>query len=251
MDPTLHYKRMGHPLTRAGTGRAAQKQTIVNIGPEHRDGCAKLIETIDRWMTWALLTREEEKHSNGKMQREILCEHWLLASLGENLEGTHGMRDDRESWYLQYVRTRQWLYTSRWWSLRHSGLVEMQLTKLGRTESFRKESIGRRAFSVFVERYFRVLLTSLASKLQSSWEEECWNSPLLSTMTRHSARCTCIHSCLQSLSPDQVYHLFLSSDTDARSAWMAQENDPRHVTQCHVILSLFIKYFSFLSFVLF
>ena len=37
----------------------------------------------------------------------------------------------------------------------------MQLTKLGRFELSRQESVGRRAF--FVERYFRVLLTSLAS----------------------------------------------------------------------------------------
>ena len=39
MDPTLHNKMMGHPRTRAGSGRAAQKQTFVNIGREHRDGC--------------------------------------------------------------------------------------------------------------------------------------------------------------------------------------------------------------------
>ena len=40
MDPTLHYKMMGHPLTRAGTGRVSQKQKIVNVDREHRDGCA-------------------------------------------------------------------------------------------------------------------------------------------------------------------------------------------------------------------
>ena len=56
MDPTLHYKMMGHPLTRAGTGRAAHKQTNVNIGRAHRDGCAKLSETIERWTSLALLT---------------------------------------------------------------------------------------------------------------------------------------------------------------------------------------------------
>ena len=38
MDPTLHYKMMGHSLNRAGAGCATQKQTIVSIGREHRDG---------------------------------------------------------------------------------------------------------------------------------------------------------------------------------------------------------------------
>ena len=33
--------------------------------------------------------------------------------------------------------------------------------------------------------YFRVLLVSLASKLPSPWEEECWNSQLLSKMKQH------------------------------------------------------------------
>ena len=32
----------------AGDGAAAQKQTLVNVGREHRDGCATLSETIER-----------------------------------------------------------------------------------------------------------------------------------------------------------------------------------------------------------
>ena len=41
---------------RAGYGAAAQKQTIVNVGREHRDGCGKLSETIELWTSLALLT---------------------------------------------------------------------------------------------------------------------------------------------------------------------------------------------------
>ena len=70
----------GSSRRRAGDGAAAQKQTIVNVGREHRDGCAKLSETIERLTSLALLTmngswreeREEEKQSNGMMQREKL-----------------------------------------------------------------------------------------------------------------------------------------------------------------------------------
>ena len=40
----------------AGDGAAAQKQTIVNVGREHRDGCAKLSETNERWTSLAFLT---------------------------------------------------------------------------------------------------------------------------------------------------------------------------------------------------
>ena len=64
----------GHPLTRAGTGRAAQKQTIVNIGREHRDGCAKLSETIGRWTSLGtshderIITKEEREREKEKRQ---------------------------------------------------------------------------------------------------------------------------------------------------------------------------------------
>ena len=43
-----------------------------------------------------------------------------------------------------------------------------------------------------------------------------WVPHLLSTMT-DSATCRYEHSRFQSLSPDQVQYLFLSSDTDAHS----------------------------------
>ena len=71
MDPTLHCKKTGHHSNRAGRagdgasdgagdgagdGAAAQEQTTVNVGREHRDGCAKLSETIDQWMILGLLT---------------------------------------------------------------------------------------------------------------------------------------------------------------------------------------------------
>ena len=46
-----------------------------------------------------------------------------------------------------------------------------------------------------------------------------------------------IHSGFQSFSLDQVLYLFSSSDTDAHSACLAQENDPRHVTHSHIISS--------------
>ena len=35
-----------------------------------------------------------------------------------------------------------------WWSLRHSGMVKMLLTRLGNLELYRQESVGRHAFSV-------------------------------------------------------------------------------------------------------
>ena len=76
MDPTLHCKMMGHPLTRASTGRAAQKQTIVNIGREYRDGCAKLSETDESWTSLSISHDERimtaiaiAEQSKGKMQR--------------------------------------------------------------------------------------------------------------------------------------------------------------------------------------
>ena len=40
----------------AADGAAAQKQTIVNDGREHRDGCVKLSETIEWWMNLVFLT---------------------------------------------------------------------------------------------------------------------------------------------------------------------------------------------------
>ena len=51
MDPALHCKMMARAGDGAGDGAAAQKQKIVNVGREHRDGCAKLSETslrVDR-----------------------------------------------------------------------------------------------------------------------------------------------------------------------------------------------------------
>ena len=64
-------------MIRAGTRRAAQKQTIVNIGREHRDGCAKLSATIERRTTLALLTRGERRREAKRWQdaARIFCEH--------------------------------------------------------------------------------------------------------------------------------------------------------------------------------
>ena len=51
----------------------------------------------------------------------------------------------------------------------HTLDFEMQLTKLGRFELLRQGSVGRRASLVSL---LNVFLTSLASKLQSTCEEE-------------------------------------------------------------------------------
>ena len=65
------------PVTERVMELQHRNRQLSTIGRKHRDGCAKLSETIERWTSLALLImtgekREEEKQSNDKMQREIL-----------------------------------------------------------------------------------------------------------------------------------------------------------------------------------
>ena len=70
-------------------------------------------------------------------------------------------------------------------SLRHSGMVNMQLTNPGRFELYRHESVGRRAFSVSLLSGSSAFGSRiLHQKVQSAREEECGNSYMWSTVTR-------------------------------------------------------------------
>ena len=72
-----------------------------------------------------------------------------------------------------------------WWSLRHSGMVKMQLTRLGHVELYRPDSAGKRACWVLCPMLLlRLTRESCIEKVQPAREEECWNSYMLSTMTR-------------------------------------------------------------------
>ena len=84
----LQTRRHEHRPKEESTEKlAAQKQTVVSVHRERRDGCAKLSETSERWTSLGTVDefgtshderimsaeeREEEKQSNGQMQREVL-----------------------------------------------------------------------------------------------------------------------------------------------------------------------------------
>ena len=60
------------------------------------------------------------------------------------------------------------------WSLLHSGLVKMQLTRLGTVELYRQESVGRRAFSVSLLNGISTFGSRiLHQKVQSAQEQKC------------------------------------------------------------------------------
>ena len=98
--------------------------------------------------------------------------------------------DDKES--RRFFRTRLWLDTLR--------CIEL----------FGQETVSRRAFSV--QWILPLLLTSLAS----NGAVHVRGGVIKSTLV-FDTRCTYEHSRFQSLSPDQVQYLSLSSDTDAHS----------------------------------
>ena len=61
-----------------------------------------------------------------------------------------------------------------WGPLRHSGMVKMQLTQLGRFELYRQESVGRRAFSAsLLNRTSAFDSRILHQKVQFAREDEC------------------------------------------------------------------------------
>ena len=90
-----------------------------------------------------------------------------------------------------------------WSSLRHSGMVKMQLTRLGNVDLHRAGSAGRRLAELCPVLLPRLTRESCIEKVQPAREEECSNSDMLSTMARS---CTLyIPAQLPSVhSPDQV-----------------------------------------------
>ena len=173
-DPTLHCKMMVTSLwwiwwrgcrPDVNTETYAQKQKVVSVDREHRDGCASCVKPMNGGQVWALLTMkgswkqlQEAKLGQGATQWQDAArnfEHWLTPNFARTFRAnqcammTVGERE-RES--RHFFKTKLCLYI----------------------ELFRPESFVRTdEFFLWFLWILPLLLTSLAFKVQYAWEEDC------------------------------------------------------------------------------
>ena len=165
-----------------------QKQTVVS-DREHRDGCTRNGGRVwgtshdERIMTAISKARaraRQEQHSNSTFC-ELTDAKWEIgAELLNAQKGCARMIERADA-----LSGPCCACTQPWWSLRHSGMVKMQLIRLGNVELYRPESAGRRACCVLCPVLLpRLTRESCMEKVQLAREEECSNSDMFSTMTR-------------------------------------------------------------------
>ena len=146
MDPTLHYKMTVMSrwwiwwwVCRPGD-TSTETESCQRWSWTSRRMC-QLSETSERWTSLSTSHDGRIMAAIARCKASAICnarfcEHWLMPNLARTFKGAHE-RAMTERAETGGIRTRLWLYTSRRRSLRHPGLVEMQLTKLGHFELFR------------------------------------------------------------------------------------------------------------------
>ena len=178
-DPTLHYKM---------TETRAQKQTVFSVDREHRDGCASWVQPVNGGRVWALLTM------NGSWQQWQEAKQWQ--------EGTLNFvnNDWRQTWRELLDPTGCAMMTAgesrRFFQdqavFGHESLASWH------SELFDKNQLADVLPQFLCETFLPRLAHESCIKRCTLRE---WRSVKIHTCCRQwhdSARCTYLHSCLQS-----------------------------------------------------